>query len=80
MKFTIELRPFIKMIETVGKKMPGQKRSDPNLRLYACAARVFAEANSAVAGLEALSWRTAAARYRVPSFFGCSRHIVTDRI
>jgi hypothetical protein len=54
MKFTIELRPFIKMIETVGKLMPGQKRSDPNLRLYACAARVFVEANSSVAGSEAL--------------------------
>src|SRR5438045_2151967 len=57
MKFTIELRPFVKMIETVGKKMPREKRGDPNLRVLACAARAFVESNQTVAGTEALVLR-----------------------
>jgi len=41
MKFTLELPALIRIVQQVGKKMPGQKRADPALRLYACAARVF---------------------------------------
>jgi hypothetical protein len=36
MKFTLELPALVKMVQKVGKKMPGQKRADPALRLYAC--------------------------------------------
>lgn len=54
MKFTLELPTFVKMLKTVGKKMPGQKRSDGELRLSACSARVFVESNQTVAGIEAL--------------------------
>jgi len=54
MRFTIELKTLVKMVETVGKKMPGQKRAQNSLRLFACAARVFVEANETVAGVEAL--------------------------
>ena len=54
MKFTIELKTFTKMIKMVSKRMPGQKRADDELRLSACAARVFVEANQTVAGIEAL--------------------------
>lgn len=54
MKFTLELPVLVKMVQQVGKKMPGQKRADPTLRLYACAARVFVESNQTVAGMEAL--------------------------
>jgi hypothetical protein len=54
MKFTLELPALVKMVQQVGKKMPGQKRADPALRLYACAARVFVESNQTVAGMEAL--------------------------
>lgn len=54
MKITVELPALVKMIRQVGKKVPGQKFADSTLRLYACAARVFVEANQAVAGMEAL--------------------------
>jgi len=54
MKFTLELPALVKMVQQVGKKMPGQKRADPALRLYACAARVFVECNQTGAGMEAL--------------------------
>jgi len=54
MKFTLELPALIRMVQQVGKKMPGQKRADVSLRLYACAARVFVESNKTVAGMEAL--------------------------
>jgi hypothetical protein len=54
MKFTIELKTFTKMIKTVGKKMPGQKKADADVGLSACAARVFVAANQTVAGIEAL--------------------------
>ncbi|MSR67187.1 MAG: hypothetical protein EXS24_07440 [Pedosphaera sp.] len=54
MRFTLELPALIKMVQQAGKKMPGQKRADQTLRLYACAARVFVESNQTVAGMEAL--------------------------
>jgi len=54
MEFTLELPVLIKMVQQVGKKMPGRKPADPTLRLSACAARVFVESNQTVAGTEAL--------------------------
>ncbi len=54
MKFTIELKVFIKMVQQVGKRMPGQKKADADVRLFACAARVFVESNQTIAGTEAL--------------------------
>lgn len=54
MKITVELPALVKMVRQVGKRMPGQKQADSTLRLYACAARVFVEANQTVAGMEAL--------------------------
>ena len=54
MKFTVEQKALLKMLKLVGKKMPYAKRSDPVVRLSACAARVFVEANESVAGVEAL--------------------------
>jgi len=35
MRFTIELKTLVKMVKTVSKKMPWQKRADVNLRLFA---------------------------------------------
>ena len=54
MKFTLEQKVLVKMVKQVGKKMPGQKRIDSTLRLFACKARVFVESNHTVAGMEAL--------------------------
>ena len=54
MKFTIEQQALATMLKQVSKKMPHAKKSDPTLRLSACAARVFVEANDTVAGVEAL--------------------------
>ena len=54
MHFTIERKRLIKMLEHVRRKLPGQKGKDKNVRLYACAARVFVEANSVTAGEESL--------------------------
>lgn len=45
---------MIKMLKLVGKKMPGTRRRDSDVRLSACAARVFVEANGSTAGIEAL--------------------------
>ncbi len=45
---------MVKMLELVGKKMPAKKRRDMMVRLSACAARVFVEANETTAGIEAL--------------------------
>jgi hypothetical protein len=42
------------MLKLVGRKMPYAKRSEPLVRLSACAARVFVGANETVAGVEAL--------------------------
>ena len=54
MKFTVEQHALSKMLKLVSKRMPFTKKSDPTLRLSACAARVFVEANETVAGVEAL--------------------------
>jgi hypothetical protein len=55
MYFTIERKRLIKMLETVRRKPPGKKKwGKKYLRLYACAARVFTEANDVTAGEEAL--------------------------
>jgi len=54
MKFTVEYRVLMKMLELVGKCMPGQKRADKSVKLSACAARVFVEANGTTGGVEVL--------------------------
>jgi hypothetical protein len=54
MKFAVELKPFLKMIDLVGKKMPNARRTDQSLRLIAAQARVFVESNQTVAGVESL--------------------------
>jgi hypothetical protein len=57
MHFTIDRKRLVKMLETVRRKLPGAKKKDKNVRIYACAARVFVEANSLTAGEEALVLR-----------------------
>jgi hypothetical protein len=42
MKFTVEREALVKMLQYVGKKHPTQTRHDKQVRLSACAARVFA--------------------------------------
>src|SRR6185295_5518055 len=54
MKFTIERGAFVKMLELVSRKSPSKKWRDKEVKLSACAARVFVEANESVAGIEAL--------------------------
>jgi len=45
------------MLELIGKKTPTQKRRDKQVRLFACAARVFVEANESTGGIEALVFK-----------------------
>jgi hypothetical protein len=54
MHFTVERKRLVKMIEAVQKKMPGQKRREKTLHLFACSARAFVSANGVTAGKEAL--------------------------
>ncbi len=62
MHFTIEHKRLVKMLESVRRKLPGQKKKDKNVRLYACAARVFVEANGVTGGEEALVLRDGGCR------------------
>jgi hypothetical protein len=48
MHFTIERKRLVKMLETVRRKLPGQKKKDKEVRLYACAARVFVQSEKFV--------------------------------
>jgi hypothetical protein len=57
MHFTIERKRLVKMLESVRKKAPGQKKKAKEVRIFACAARVFVEANGVTAGEEALVFR-----------------------
>jgi hypothetical protein len=57
MHFTIERKRLVKMLESVRRKAPGQKKRAKDVRLFACAARVFVEANGVTAGEEALVFR-----------------------
>jgi hypothetical protein len=54
MHFTIDRRRFVKMLETVRRRLPTRKEKDQEVRIYACAARVFVEANSVTVGEEAM--------------------------
>ncbi len=51
MRFTIERKRLVKMLESVRRTSCGQKKKDKEVRLYACAARVFVEANGGGAGV-----------------------------
>ncbi len=57
MHFTIERARLVKMLESVRRKLPGQKMKDKDVRVFACAARVFVEANRVTAGAESLELR-----------------------
>jgi hypothetical protein len=54
MKFTIERAPLVKVLEVIGRKAPSKKWRDKQVRLSACAPRVFVEANESTGGIEAL--------------------------
>jgi hypothetical protein len=54
MKFTVERRTLVRMLELIGPKAPSQTWRDKEVRLSACAARVFVEANESAGGTEAL--------------------------
>lgn len=54
MKFTIDRVRFAKMLRLVQRCMPGQKRRDPCVILFACAGRAFLSANATLIGEEAL--------------------------
>src|ERR1022692_2708427 len=54
MKFTIERATFIKVLEVIARKAPSKKWRDKEVRLLACAPRVFVEANESTGGIEAL--------------------------
>jgi hypothetical protein len=68
MHFTIERKRLIKMLESVRRKLPGQKKKDQEVRLFACAARVFVEANGVAAGEEALVLRDGGCRQPLEQF------------
>lgn len=54
MHFTTERKRLVKMLEIIRRKWPGQRIKERDVRLYACAARVFVSANEIVAGEESL--------------------------
>ena len=54
MKFTLERRALIKMLEVIGRKTPSKKWRDIEVRLFACDSRVFVEANESTGGVEAV--------------------------
>ena len=67
MHFTVDYKRLVKMIETVNRKMPGAKK-DKEVIIYACAARVFVEANGVTAGEEALVFRDGGCRQSIKEF------------
>ena len=54
MKFTIERAALVKVLEVIGRKAPSKKWRDKEVRLFACAPRVFVEANESTGGIEAM--------------------------
>ena len=55
MKFTVERAAFMKMMRPVGLRAPDRARKDADIRVAACEARVFLEANDCIGGVEALA-------------------------
>ena len=68
MHFTIERKRLIKMIESVHRAGTGVKPRATAVRLYACAARVFVEANGVTAGEETLVLRDGGCRQSIKEF------------
>jgi hypothetical protein len=54
MRFSVDRLALVKMLKLVQRKAPGAKKRDKLVRLSACPAKVFIEANEAAAGVEAL--------------------------
>lgn len=54
MHFTVERKRLVKMLEVLHKNRPGTRKNAKVVRRYACAARVFVEANDVTAGEETL--------------------------
>jgi hypothetical protein len=70
MHFTVERRRLIKILEAARRKLPGQKIKDTHVRLFACAARVFVEANGVTGGEEALVLQNGDCRVALEPFLG----------
>ena len=54
MHFTIEYKRLLQMLAHMRQKLPGKKKKNRTVRLYACAARVFVETDGVTAGEESL--------------------------
>ena len=73
MKFTFERKTLIKMLQLVGKKIPGHKQSDKTVKLSACSVRGFVESNSTIAGMEALVLQDGTCTLDLKSFLAVSK-------
>ncbi len=70
MHFTIDRKKLIKMIEIVRRSRSGT-RTRPNarmMRIYACASRVFVEANGMTAGEETMVLRDGGCKQPIKQF------------
>jgi hypothetical protein len=54
MKITIERAALVRVLEVIGRKAPSKNWRDKEVRLLACAPRVFVEANESTGGIEAM--------------------------
>ena len=70
MHFTIDRKRLVKMIEMVRRARPGTRRSPSAraMRIYACAARVFVEANGMTAGEETMVLRDGGCNQPIKQF------------
>jgi hypothetical protein len=57
MKFTVERRSLVKLLQLIATKSLGSGKTDPEIKLFACAARVFVATSGMVAGNEALVFK-----------------------
>jgi len=68
MHFTIDRKRFVKMLELVRRKLPGRKVKHKEVRIYACVARVFVEANGVTVGEETLVLKEGSCFQPIESF------------
>jgi len=79
MHFTIERRRLIGMLRVLRGPLPVRRPKSRRVRLYACAARVFAEEGGTVAGEEALVLREGGCTVRLIPLLASLRSLAGRR-
>ncbi len=78
MKFTVETRPFVRLLELLVQSSPPRRHGERNLRLVAQRDRVCVQKDQAIAEIEAIVWSSGRCTVSTGKLLAVARKSLSD--